>query len=60
MITGAAGRRCQNDVSEQMPKDADTLNARINQLINTIIDAVDPSYGCEDATDDTADSNEFR
>ena len=46
------------DVSEQMPKDADTLNAWINQLINTIIDAVDPSYGCEDATDgDTADSN---
>ena len=60
MITGAAGRADVPvvDVSEQMPKDADTLNAWINQLINTIIDAVDPSYGCEDATDgDTADSN---
>ena len=52
MITGAAGRADVPvvDVSEQMPKDADTLNAWINQLINTIIDAVDPSYGCEDAT----------
>jgi zinc/manganese transport system substrate-binding protein len=60
MITGAAGRADVPvvDVSEQMPKDADTLNAWINQLINTIIDAVDPSYGCEDATDgDTAGSN---
>ncbi len=47
MITGAAGRADVPvvDVSEQMPKDADTLNAWMNQLINTIIDAVDPSYG---------------
>ena len=45
MITGAAGRADVPvvDVSEQMPKDADTLNAWINQLINTIIDAVDPA-----------------
>ena len=59
MITGAAGRADVPvvDVSEQMPKDADTLNAWINQLINTIIDAVDPSYGCEDATDGTADGD---
>lgn len=57
MITGAAGRADVPvvDVSEQMPKDTDTLNAWINQLINTIIDAVDPSYGCEDATDGTDD-----
>ena len=34
------------------------LKAWQAELINTIIDAVDPSYGCEDATDgDTADSN---
>ena len=47
MITGAAGRADVPvvDVSEQMPKDADTLNAWINQLINTIIDAVDAMEG---------------
>lgn len=60
MITGAAGRADVPvvDVSEQMPKDTDTLNAWINQLINTIIDAVDPSYGCEDATDGNANSDD--
>ena len=60
MITGAAGRADVPvvDVSEQMPKDTDTLNDWINQLINTIIDAVDPSYGCEDATGSNANSDD--
>lgn len=52
MITGTAGRSDVPvvDVSEQMPESATTLNAWINQLINTIIDAVDPTYGCDSAT----------
>ena len=60
MITGAAGRADVPvvDVSEHMHKDTDTLNAWINRLINTIIDAVDPSYGCEDATDGNANSDD--
>lgn len=50
MITGTAGRSDVPvvDVSEQMPAGDTTLNDWINQLINTIIDAVDPTYGCTD------------
>lgn len=73
MITGTAGRSDVPvvDVSEQMPEKAESLNAWINQLVNTIIDAVDPSYGCEanedsesadgtdeaNGADDTADAD---
>lgn len=60
MITGTAGRSDVPvvDISEQMPKDIDKLNDWINQLVNTIIDAVDPSYGCEsDAENDTGDGS---
>ncbi|KAB7788575.1 metal ABC transporter solute-binding protein, Zn/Mn family [Bifidobacterium cebidarum] len=61
MITGTAGRSDVPvvDVSEQMPKDATSLNAWINQLINTIIDAVDPTYGCDsdDADSSSADDD---
>lgn len=54
MLTGAAGRSDVPviDVSEQMPETMSTLNEWIATLTNTIIDAVDPSYGCE-ADDDT-------
>lgn len=62
MITGTAGRADVPvvDVSEQMPKDIETLNAWINQLVNTIIDAVDPTYGCDADTSnsDSADSSD--
>ncbi|MBT1164700.1 metal ABC transporter solute-binding protein [Bifidobacterium felsineum] len=61
MITGTAGRSDVPvvDVSEQMPKDATSLNAWINQLVNAIIDAVDPTYGCDtDDADSNADAND--
>lgn len=53
MITGTAGRADVPvvDISEQMPEDVNALNDWINQLVNTIIDAVDPSYGCESDTE---------
>lgn len=60
MITGTAGRSDVPvvDVSEQMPADSETLDDWINQLVNTIIDAVDPSYGCEDTSDNESDSSD--
>ncbi|TPF95393.1 metal ABC transporter solute-binding protein [Bifidobacterium sp. UTBIF-78] len=60
MITGTAGRSDVPvvGVTEQMPSDVQTLDAWINQLINTIIDAVDPSYGCEAGTDDDTSADE--
>lgn len=62
MITGTAGRSDVPvvGVTEQMPSDVQTLDAWINQLVNTIIDAVDPSYGCEAGTDEdsSADSSD--
>ena len=62
MITGTAGRSDVPvvDISEQMPEDATSLNDWINQLINAIIDAVDPTYGCQadpDASDTQADGS---
>ena len=59
MITGTAGKSDVPvvDVSEQMPADATTLNAWINQLINTIIDAVDPTYGCDAGTGDNTEGD---
>lgn len=59
MITGTAGKSDVPvvDVSEQMPADATTLNAWINQLINTIIDAVDPTYGCDASTGDNTEGD---
>ena len=60
MITGTAGRSDVPvvGVTEQMPADVQTLDAWINQLVNTIIDAVDPSYGCEAGTDDDTSADE--
>lgn len=60
MITGTAGRSDVPvvDVSEQMPSDATSLNSWINQLVNTIIDAVDPTYGCDTSADDDADATD--
>jgi zinc/manganese transport system substrate-binding protein len=60
MITGTAGRSDIPvvDVSEQMPEDAASLNDWINQLINSIIDAVDPSYGCKANETGDADSDD--
>ncbi|MBW3089264.1 metal ABC transporter solute-binding protein [Bifidobacterium miconisargentati] len=60
MITGTAGRSDVPvvDVTEQMPTDSETLDDWINQLVNTIIDAVDPSYGCEDTSEGEADSSD--
>ncbi|NMM93516.1 metal ABC transporter solute-binding protein, Zn/Mn family [Bifidobacterium oedipodis] len=59
MITGTAGRSDVPvvDISEQMPENVSSLNEWINQLINSIIDAVDPTYGCQadpDASDTEA------
>lgn len=60
MITGTAGRSDVPviGVTEQIPSDVQTLDAWINQLVNTIIDAVDPSYGCEAGTDEDSSADE--
>ncbi|PJM79139.1 metal ABC transporter solute-binding protein, Zn/Mn family [Bifidobacterium scaligerum] len=61
LITGAAGRSEVPvvKVSEQMPSDSKTLDAWINQIINSIVDAVDPDYGCDtDQDDESADGTD--
>ncbi|NMM98244.1 metal ABC transporter solute-binding protein, Zn/Mn family [Bifidobacterium olomucense] len=61
LITGTAGRSEVPvvKVSEQMPSDSKTLDAWINQIINSIVDAVDPDYGCDtDQDDESADGTD--